>query len=54
MLRALPLSTLVLLCSAASPLAQEPNIATYGAVSGSLGPHEDHIRAGGVDKDVTT
>ena len=52
MLRALSLSALVLLCSAASPLAQR-HIATYGGVSGSLGPREGHIRAGGVDKDVT-
>src|SRR5262245_1569888 len=38
MFRALALSVLVLLCSAASLLAQERHIATYGGVSGSLGP----------------
>jgi len=54
MLRALFLSALVLLCSAASPLAQERHIATYGGMSGSLAPHAGHIRAGGIDKDVTT
>ena len=38
MLRALSLAALVLLCSATSLLAQERHIATYGGVSGSLGP----------------
>lgn len=38
MLRALSLAALVLLCSATSLLAQERQIATYGGVSGSLGP----------------
>src|SRR5438132_13649968 len=38
MLRALSLAALVVLCSARSLLGQERYIATYGGVSGSLGP----------------
>src|ERR1700751_1985267 len=37
-LRAQSLGLLVLLCSGPSLLAQERHIATYGGVSGSLGP----------------
>jgi hypothetical protein len=38
MVKALSLAGLVLLCSATGLPAQERQIATYGGVSGSLGP----------------